>query len=884
MQEFFQFVLLGLGAAGVYTLAGQGITVIFRGSGVLNFALGAQALVSAAIFTLLWGEWRWPLAPAFILAVLASTMVGALAHLIVMYPLRNSAPLVRIIATLGILAICQQSVVLAMSGELRKVPTFLPQNTVTILGAKAFADRLIIFGIAVVATIVVAILLTKLKFGLATQAVGENRLAATALGHSPELVAGVNWALGSTFAGVAGVLIVPISGFSVSRLTLIVVPSLAAALIGRFRSLPLTALGALVIGVGQSLLSKYVRTPGWSDALPFLIIVLMMTVSGQVIPRRDEVQARLPRVARTRPRWWAALALIAVGVFISQVGSNALKDTLITTSLAALVGLSLVVLTGVAGQVSLAQFALAGMGGFIAGRLNFSFGWPFPVGIILGTLGAALVGLVFAVPALRVRGATLAVVTLGLALSIEQVVFKNPKFVGGMAGTPVDPASLFGLKVDGINHANRYGVVAVVALALAAWIVSSVRASGVGRRLLAVRSNERAAMALGVNVSRSKFYAFGLAAAIAGLGGVLMAFRYPSIQYGQFGPFSSINLVSLALIGGVGFVAGAVLGAAMVPAGVINYLVSGIGNLEHWLLVASGVFLILTLISNPDGVAGDVVKRLARFRRKSPKRSRSVPWSRPDAETLFVDGLTVKYGPTTAVDDLSFEIAPGTILGLIGPNGAGKTSAIDAISGFARAEVRTMRLGSTDLRRMSPHRRAQGGVQRCFQAVELFSDMTVRENLLTAAERLPWSTWITSLGWSRLEEVPDEVLRVMEGLGLADSLDQFPDELPHGKRRLVGVLRALAARPRVLMLDEPAAGLDVAESLELGNVLRRIATEWGVGILLVEHDVGLVARVCDEVVALNFGKTIGRGAPEEVLAGALVRQAYLGVSDVEAPS
>jgi len=881
MQEFFQFVLLGLGAAGVYTLAGQGITVIFRGSGVLNFALGAQALVSAAVFAELWGEWQWPLAPAIFLSILASTLVGALVHLLVMYPLRNSAPLVRIIATLGILAICQQTVVLAMGGELRKIPAFLPQNTVSILGAQGFADRLIIFAVGVGATILVAVLLTKLRFGLATQAVGENRLAATALGHSPELVAGVNWALGSTFAGVAGVLVVPISGFSVSRLTLLVVPALAAALIGRFRSLPLTAVGALVIGVGQSLLSKYVKTPGWSEALPFLVIVLMMTVSGQVIPRRDEVQARLPRVARTRPRWWAALVLIGVGVFLAQVGSNALKDTLITTALAALVGLSLVVLTGVAGQVSLAQYALAGMGGFIAGRLNLSFGWPLPVGIVMGTLGTALVGLLFAVPALRVRGATLAVVTLGLALSVEQVIFKNPRFVGGMAGTPVDPASFFGIKVDGINHADRYGIVAVVALALAAWVVSSVRASGVGRRLLAVRSNERAAMSLGVNVARSKFYAFGLAAAIAGLGGVLMAFRYPSIQYGQFGPFSSINLVSLALIGGVGFVGGAVLGAAMVPAGIINYLVSGIGNLEHWLLVASGVFLIITLIANPDGVAGDVVKRLARFRRGTAKRERTVAWQRGAPETLTVDGLTVNYGPTTAVDELTFEVAPGRVVGLIGPNGAGKTSAIDAISGFARADARTLRIGDTDLRRMSPSRRAQHGVQRCFQAVELFNDMTVRENLLTAAEQLRWTTWVTSLAWSRLEELPDDVLRVVDDLGLTDALDKFPDELSHGKRRLVGVLRALAGRPKVLMLDEPAAGLDVNESVELGNVLRRIADEWGVGILLVEHDVGLVAAVCDEVVALNFGKTIASGTAEAVLAGALVRHAYLGVSDHE---
>lgn len=881
MQEFFQFVLLGLGAAGVYTLAGQGITVIFRGSGVLNFALGAQALVSAAIFAELWGEWHWPLAPAIILSVIASTLVGGLVHLLVMYPLRNSAPLVRIIATLGVLAVCQQSVVLAMSGELRKIHAFLPQSTVSVFGAKGFADRLIIFGVGVGATVVLAVLLAKLRFGLATQAVGENRLAATALGHSPELVAGVNWALGSTFAGVAGVLVVPISGFSVSRLTLLVVPALAAALIGRFRSLPLTAVGALVIGVGQSLLSKYVKTPGWSEALPFLVIVLMMTVSGQVIPRRDEVQARLPRVARTRPRWWAALALIGVGVLLSQIGSNALKDTLITTALAALVGLSLVVLTGVAGQVSLAQYALAGMGGFIAGRLNLSFGWPLPVGIVLGTLGSALVGLVFAIPALRVRGATLAVVTLGLALSVEQVVFKNPKFVGGMAGTPVDPASFFGIKVDGINHADRYGIVAIVALALAAWVVSSVRASGVGRRLLAVRSNERAAMALGVHVARSKFYAFGLAAAIAGLGGVLMAFRYPSIQYGQFGPFASINLVSLALIGGVGFVSGAVLGAAMVPAGIINYLVSGVGNLEHWLLVASGVFLIITLISNPDGVSGDVVRRIARIRRGQARRDRTVAWERATPETLVVEGLTVNYGPTTAVDTLSFEIAPGRILGLIGPNGAGKTSAIDAISGFARAEVQTLRLAGIDLRLMSPSQRAQHGVQRCFQAVELFNDMTVRENLLIAAERLPWTSWVTSLAWSRLEEIPPEILTVVDDLGLAEALDQFPDELSHGKRRLVGVLRALAGRPKVLMLDEPAAGLDVNESVELGSVLRRIANEWGVGILLVEHDVGLVAAICDEVVALNFGRTIASGLPDDVLAEALVRQAYLGVTDNE---
>ncbi len=245
---------------------------------------------------------------------------------------------------------------------------------------------------------------------------------------------------------------------------------------------------------------------------------------------------------------------------------------------------------------------------------------------------------------------------------------------------------------------------------------------------------------------------------------------------------------------------------------------------------------------------------------------------------LSTEKLTVRYGGVTALEDVDLAVEPGQLLGLIGPNGAGKTTFIDALTGFARA-TGSVRLGDLPLEGMAPHQRARHGLARTWQSSMLFEDLTVAENLSVAAQASSW--WrVAGASLLRRTAAQDEMGEVLNGLGLGSLADRPISALSQGQRKLVGVARALAARPTVVCLDEPAAGLDTQESEVLGAQLRQIVGA-GTSMLLVDHDMGLVLSVCDEVVVLNFGRVIFRGPPAQVRSDPLVMSAYLGSTSSE---
>ena len=249
---------------------------------------------------------------------------------------------------------------------------------------------------------------------------------------------------------------------------------------------------------------------------------------------------------------------------------------------------------------------------------------------------------------------------------------------------------------------------------------------------------------------------------------------------------------------------------------------------------------------------------------------------------LDVDRLRVSFGGVVAVDDVSFAVEEGTLVGFIGPNGAGKTTCIEALTGYLPQATGRVVFDGHDVRGLAPHRRARLGLVRTFQAVELFDDLTVRDNLRAAGNRRTWWQSLGDLFAPRWHDDESAIDAALDLLGLTDVGDELPTQLPQGKRKLAGVARALACRPRLLLLDEPAAGLDTNESVELGARLRTIVDS-GVTVLLVDHDMSLVLGACDHVVVLDFGRVIAEGAPEHVRANADVIAAYLG-DDLVAPS
>jgi sulfate-transporting ATPase len=298
------------------------------------------------------------------------------------------------------------------------------------------------------------------------------------------------------------------------------------------------------------------------------------------------------------------------------------------------------------------------------------------------------------------------------------------------------------------------------------------------------------------------------------------------------------------------------------------------------------------LIQNPDGimrlittVIRAVARRLpsgplvGRFRRDASGELRqSGALERCPPRTLKVDEVTVRFGGVVALSDVRLAVGPGEVVSLIGPNGAGKTTLIDAVTGFTRPAHGAVHLDGTDLGSLSAYRRSRQGVARTFQNLELFEDMTVADNLRAACDPHDSIAYLLDLVRPRPTPLPLAAWRAIDEFGLAEDLERRPSELSFGKRRLVGIARAVASRPSILLLDEPAAGLDERETAELGDVVRRLAKEWGIGVLLVEHDMSLVMEIADRVVVLNFGRNISEGTPEAVRRDEHVIAAYLGSS------
>ena len=864
--------------------------MIYRGTGVLNFSLGATAIAGVFMQWELQYEQGWPFLLAALVGVALSAFLGVLTHWWVMKPLRRASSLVRVIATLGVLISVQAGVVIRYGSQPRQVDSWLPDNRFTLWGdVDIFVDRLILLGIAVASATALWALYRSSQFGLATEAVSESERSASAIGLSPNRIATLNWALGSAIAAIAGILVVPIITLQVAAMTSLVLAALASALVGDFRSFPIATAAGLGLGIAQTLVSRFIDQQGLGASLPFLIIIAVLVFRGRSLPLRDYFLKQQPMLGNGRMSWDWTIFGCGVIVFLMLTKDAKWIDALTVSLGVAIVLLSIVVLTGYAGQLSLAQYTIAGFGAFVAGRLVAVYDIPFLLGLVAGVAAAVPLGLLFALPAVRTRGINLAIVTLGLGTTMELMLFRNRSYTGGVRGTQVGNPDLFGYDISSIRYPERYGIFVLAMAVIAVWMVSNVRRGRSGRRLIAVRTNERAAAALGIDVLRAKLFAFAFAAALAALGGILLAFRLSSISYQSFTSFTSITYAGLALVGGVGHLLGAFVGATMATAGFNQEILESTwGGVGRWTQLISGIAILLTVLGYQDGVAAEWVK-IFRLFKKSKK------WGRPyvirledvadlsatadetqvPPRALTIDGLTVTYGAVTAVNNVSYELRPGTVTGLIGPNGAGKTSLIDAISGFAAAEGSVL-VDDLDISKLSPTRRARAGVARSFQSLELFEDSTVFENLSVAADPQDLRSYLRDLVWPVNPPFPPEVVRAIVEFQLDHDLHRDVKDLSYGKRRLLAIARAVAMHPSILMLDEPAAGLSSSESEELAVVVRRLAEEWGMAVLVVEHDMNFVMGVCDQVMVLDFGNLIAAGPPEDIRSNPAVIAAYLG--------
>ena len=589
-----------------------------------------------------------------------------------------------------------------------------------------------------------------------------------------------------------------------------------------------------------------------------------------------------PRVP-AMPAWTAQVFwlrhLRAVAVAVAVVAGAGLP-LLVTTSESlfrlssvlclALVGLSVTVLLGWSGQLSLGQFAFAGVGAVTTAVLTTSQDWSFVPAVLVACVVGGALATVVGTAALRVRGLLLAVATLAFAVATRTWLFSQPWAQTETGASVVDLGTFPG------TDARTYYLLCLFVLVVAGSAVFALRRTDLGRAFVAVRDNPRAAAASAVAVARVQLAAFTVAGTLSALGGALYGGLLVRFTDAAFTPEQSLTVVAMTVVGGLGTVFGAIAGPAWVVGVPMLF-----GDTQAARLAASGIGLLVLLMYLPGGFAGvvtsvrDQIVGWAAARRPvdvpapvvaRPRLAPALPPPAPPVSAgpaLLVDGVTVRFGGRTALDDVRLDVGEGEILGLIGTNGAGKSTLLDVVSGFVRPAAGRVLVAGTDVTRLPPHRRAAGGLGRTFQDARLFGDLTVRENLLVASAG----------DRRRRRRAVDEICDLV---GLGRYADSFVADLSTGTRRLCELATMLALGPSLLLFDEPTAGVAQRDAEAFGPLIRRVREELGAAAVVVEHDVPLLVGMCDRLVCLSAGQVLRAGPPDEVVADPAVVEAYLG--------
>ena len=553
-----------------------------------------------------------------------------------------------------------------------------------------------------------------------------------------------------------------------------------------------------------------------------------------------------------------ALAGIALVFVASQVLSPYWQFLAISALVTAIGLLGLGVVSGSAGMISLCQLSFAAVGGWVVAKLNvINAPGGFIVWVIIAGLAAVPFGVLIGLPALRLRGVHLAVVTLGFATAADAVI-QQIGFPGSSSYLPVARPTGF---ITDQDYLMLTGIVLVV-LAVGLGFLNRSR---IGASWRAVRFSERATAASGYSVARTKLTAFAVSAFIAGVSGGLLAGQVGLLSAQSFSVSQSLIWYVLAVMVGAHYVDGAVFGGILSVG--VTELLSRIGLNQNWSGVVFGLGALQALASGMS-LSEDVRMRLGRRARRAkptstaPSRPQLPELERGDrAPLLRIQGLGVRYGAIAALTDVDLTVPAGVVMGLIGPNGAGKSTLTDAVTGFISHADGSVELDGKSLVGLSVRGRSQAGMRRTFQQGRVPPSLTIREYLRFA---------------SHGQAGDDDMRTMLDYLGCPLALTDPLSIVDVGTRRLVEVAGVLLDKPRVAILDEPAAGLGHEESVLLGERLADVPKHFGTSLLVIEHDLDLVRAACSTIAVLNFGQIIASGPPAEVLTMPEVTNAYLG--------
>ncbi|MGM4989021.1 branched-chain amino acid ABC transporter ATP-binding protein/permease [Tardiphaga sp. 841_E9_N1_2] len=583
----------------------------------------------------------------------------------------------------------------------------------------------------------------------------------------------------------------------------------------------------------------------------------------------------IPAVVITRPKplllrhapYFIGAAIVVFLAASMQFDGYILNILMQATTFAiAVFGLSVVL--GLCGQINLAQAAFFGFGAYAVGIGTTDYQLSYWLCLAAGCVMALVAGAVLGLSTLRLGGHYLAMVTISFQQIVTLVMINAIWLTKGPDGvSKIGRPSLF-------LSSQSYLAFCVAMLALVGYVVWHLPETRLGRAMRAVRDNELAAGVNGIDVFRTKVYAFAISAVLGGLGGGLFAGGFAYISPDQFSFAESIVFLTMSLLGGVASPIGSAIGTGLLI--LIPEWLRFLKSVPGLYLAIYGLSVILIIRFMPDGIWGFVTAAYDRMRSSKKVAVTSAPLQLKPAATggemvLEVTGLSKHFGGLKAVDQVDISVRRGGVHALIGPNGSGKTTTLNVLSGLYNATSGKVVLDGTDVTTMPPHLRAAAGLGRTFQNIRLFRSMTALENVIIGAER-PGNT-LTGKGDEAA--LTERALAALTFVGLGPRAMELISSFSYGHQRLIEIARALAANPTLLLLDEPAAGLNSTEKLELHELLKRIAAQ-GLTILIIDHDMTLVSEAAQHITVLNFGRRIADGESMAVLRHPDVVSAYLG--------
>jgi ABC-type branched-subunit amino acid transport system ATPase component/ABC-type branched-subunit amino acid transport system permease subunit len=952
-------LVLGVLNGLIISLLAVGFVLVYKANRFLNLASAQLGVLSALLLLKAVNDWRWNWWLTFLACVLVGIATGLLVERFIVAPVRRrtTAPVRLLILTIGVSQLLLAFTYIPGLASVSQAPFPQPFNSNVQVGGVVLSGMSLLTLIAVpILLVLLTLFLEFTSLGKQIRAAAGNPDAARLCGISVSRVSLITWGIAGGLAAIAAILNGPTTtSFNGEALgPFLLMMTMGAAAFGAFVSFPIATAGGLGLGLVYQVVLAQTNDAGAAELAAFGVILCAILVRGRAIGRAFTIEGaavperpslRIPDALRNSPflrngiRWLAGVALLAAVVLPLLPYFKSNQFLLVLVLIYALVGVSLTMVVGWAGQVSLGHFALVGVGAYLTARWAGQSGWSLVEFLLLAGLVGAVVMVAIGLPALRVRGLTLAVTTLGFAVIAPDWLYQQSWFGGSTPfNEPVEGLTVLpGLGNIGSQLYLYYVVLVVLAIVVTG--ATTLRRSAVGRSIVAVRDNERAAASFGLRPAVIKLRVLALSGFVAAAAGVFYAIDWQSVSPTLFGSDVSVAVLAIPVIGGLGSIGGAVAAAFLLYMATffvgphVSGLLGSVGQNVGFLLFLSGAAVVGSMMQFPTGIAGKaqemwqahLYKKAAatigtinlgaslpsarggeaaiRTRTKTIDRTATVGGlsamgdhgalalrsqhltdpPRADALPLEVEGVVVRFGGITALNGATIEVGSGEIVGLIGPNGAGKTTLMNAISGILRPDEGSVRLFGHEVAGRPPSVRARYGVARSFQDASLFAGLTVTETVQVAMMRRERTLLLPAMvgaPWVRRAEKRNRqlALDIVDTFGLGPWKDALTSELSTGIRRICDLAAQVATEPRLLLLDEPTAGVAQREAESFAPLVHRIQSALNCSILVIEHDMPMLMGLCDRVYALDAGVVIAAGTPTEVRNDRTVIASYLGTN------